>query len=268
MRACRACREFQAALGERRAGLAALAPAPPAVAGATWLSRLLAATGGSSAGGASWITGTVATKAIVVVVGAAAVAGTATAVPEVRSRPASTPRSHPAAQRAVGVRDAVSRTTQPPVLLSRVPPPRARAGHGEAATVHEPVTTVPLPKPSAGERAATAARRGAAKSASKHPHPPHPSAAPQAGKHAHPAHGSAAQPATKPHGPRKATSPAKPAHGVRAGRAGHAPPAPPGQAKTPESVPAAPAAADSKGHGPAAGTPPEHAASEHAPKTK
>jgi RNA polymerase sigma factor (sigma-70 family) len=216
VRACRSCQEFQAALAERRAGLAALAPAPPAAA--TWLGRLLAATGGSSAGGASWVAGTLATKAAVVVAAAATLAGATTAVREVTYRPASTPRSHPAAERAVGVRHVVGHAARPPVLVSPRPPSGARPGHRDATTASAPMTTVPSATPPAGERPAAPARGGKAEPAKKHPHPQHPSVA---------------QPAAKAHAQRKAAAPAKRARGEHAGGAGRARPAPPGQAKTP-----------------------------------
>ena len=254
VRACRACREFKAALAERPADLAALAPAPHAAIAATWLSRLFAATGSSSAGGASWVAGTLTTKAVGVLVATATVAGTATAVREATSHPAPTPRSHHAAERAAAAPHAGSRAAQPPSLVSSRPASGGRPSHGGATTVRAPMTTVAAAKPSAIERPATAASGGTAESAKKASHPAHPSSG---------------QPASKPHGARKAASASKHivparhpsskspasakrahgdhavrAHGERVGASSGSPrPVPPGQAKPAHAGGAKPAAA-------------------------
>ncbi|MEN3281752.1 MAG: hypothetical protein V7607_2892 [Solirubrobacteraceae bacterium] len=236
VRACRACREFEAALVERPTDLAALAPAPPAAVGAMWLSRLFAATGSSSAGGASWVGGgvaaTLATKAAVVVVAAATVGGAATAVHEATSRAGPAAHSHPAVGAAT-VRHAAGDAAKPLVIISRRAATSDLAGRGHAAAVHAPAaaaaaattTATPSAESPAGERPATAARGGRAK----------------------PSHPSTAQPAAKTHGRREAASsgehavPARPESSKRGASAkrsrgehaggGQAKAAPPGQAK-------------------------------------
>jgi RNA polymerase sigma factor (sigma-70 family) len=254
VRACRACREFEAGLAERPARLAALAPGPPAAAAATWLSRLLAATGGSSAGGASWVTGgvagTLAGKAVAVVVAAATCAGAATAVRDVAretsSRPASALRSHPSAAGAADVRRAVGRAAQPPVLSSRRPATSDQ--QGEAPAVRAPATTAPLPtQPGAGP--APAARGREAESAKKPSHLPHPSGVQSASK----AHGrrEGASPAKGEADARQKSSDrgasAKRVRGEHAGGSGQARRAPPGQAEPAHAGDAKPAhAGDAK----------------------
>jgi RNA polymerase sigma factor (sigma-70 family) len=296
MRACRACRQFEAALAERPARIAALAPAPPAAAAATWLGRLLAATGTSGAGGPSWlaggVAGTLATKAAAVVVATATVAGAATVVRDVTARPASASRSRPALARAVGARHAAGRAAQPPLVSPRRASDR-RPADGSATTAPAATASVAPAGPSAEQHPATVARGAGAESATKHAHPEHPSGAGPASKHSHP---SAARPGAR-HAAPKAPSPATRAHGERAGGAGRARPAPPGQAKNRQSGHAKPAragdakpahsdhakltpsagaapattadgdpahgpptaAGDSTVHGSAAGTPPAHA---------
>jgi RNA polymerase sigma factor (sigma-70 family) len=193
VRACRACEEFKAALAERPADLAALAPAP--AVGAMWLGRLLAAAGGSSAGG---VAGALATKTVAVVVAAATLAGTATAVREATSRSAPAPPSDRASVRVSDVHDAASRVARAPVLT---PARRATSGAPSLRTA---------------ARVAPSAKRSAVEDAEP------------AKKASHP---SAGQPASKPHGPRKAAAPPERSHGEHAGGAGHAKHAPPGHTK-------------------------------------
>jgi RNA polymerase sigma factor (sigma-70 family) len=204
VRACHACQEFKAALAERPADLGALAPAPPAAVGAIWLGRLLAAAGGSSAGG---VAGTLAVKSVAVVVAAATLAGTATAVREATSHPAPAPAADRAAARVSDVRDVGNRAARAPVLTSA-----RRATSGEAS-LSTSATMAPSAKPSAVERPATPSRGEDAEPAKKASHP------------------SAGQSASKSHGPRKAAAPDKHPHGEHAGEAGHAKPAPPGHTK-------------------------------------
>jgi RNA polymerase sigma factor (sigma-70 family) len=241
IRACRACREFEAALAERPARLAALAPAPPAAAAATWLGRLLAATGSSS--GPSWlaggVAGTLATKAAAVVVATATVAGAATVVRDVTARPASASRSHPAVARAVGARHAARRAAQPSLVSPR-PASDNPPGHVSATTAPAATPAVAPARPSAEQHPATVDAGAGAEPATKHAHPARPSGAGPASKHPHP---SAARPGTR-HGTRKAPSPGTRAHGERAGGARRARPAPPGQAKNRGSGDAKPARAD------------------------
>jgi RNA polymerase sigma factor (sigma-70 family) len=193
VRACRACQEFKAALAERPADLAALAPAP--AVGAMWLGRLLAAAGGSSAGG---VAGALATKTVAVVVAAATLAGTATAVREATSRSAPAPPSDRASVRVSDVHDAGSRVARALVLT---PARRATSSKPSLSTT---ATVAPSAKPLAV---------GDAEPAKKASHP------------------SAGQPASKSHGPRKAAAPPERSHGEHAGGAGHAKHAPPGHTK-------------------------------------
>jgi RNA polymerase sigma factor (sigma-70 family) len=204
VRACRACREFKAALAERPADLAALAPAPPVAVGAMWLGRLLAAAGGSNPGG---VAGTLAMKTAVVVVAMATLGGTATAVREATSRPASPPASDRVAARVSDVRDVGSRAASAPVLTSA-----RRATSGESA-LGTPAKVAASTKPSAVERPATPSSRVDAEPAME------------------PSHPSAGQSASTSHGPREAAAPAKRSHGEHAGGVGHAKHAPPGHTK-------------------------------------
>jgi RNA polymerase sigma factor (sigma-70 family) len=204
VRVCRACQEFEAALAERPADLAALAPAPPAAVGATWLGRLLAAAGGSSAGGAA---GTLAMKTVAVVVAAATLAGTGTAVHEAEPRSAPAPSSDRAAGRVSGVRDAGSRAARAPVITSA-----RRATRGEPS-LSTTATVAPSAKPSAVERPAAPSSGEDSEPAKTAPHP------------------SPREPAPKSHGPVKAASPGKPSRGEHAAGAGHAKHAPPGHTK-------------------------------------
>jgi RNA polymerase sigma factor (sigma-70 family) len=209
VRACHACREFKAALAECRADLGALAP--PAAVGAMWLGRLLAAAGGSSAGG---VAGTLALKTVAVVVAAATLAGTATAVREATSHPAPAPAADRAAARVSDVRDVGSRAAGAPVLTA------ARRATSGAPSLSTSATVAPSAKPSAVERPATTPSRG------EDAEPAKPASHPSAG-----------QPASKSHGPRKAPAPDKRSHGEHAGRAkqasppGHTKQAPPGHTK-------------------------------------
>ena len=232
VRACRACREFKAALAERPADLAALAPAPAAAIGAMWLGRLLAAAGGSSAGG---VTGTLATKTVAVMVAAATLAGTATAVHEAASRPAPTSLSDRAAVRSPDVRDAASRAARVPVLSW------ARPATSGGASLSTSARVAPSAKPSAVERPAT---------------PPSGEDAEPAKKASQP---SAGPPASNSHGPRKATSPPKRSHGKHAGGAGHAKHAPPGHTKEAHAGHGKPAARGRAKPAHAGGAKPAHA---------
>jgi RNA polymerase sigma factor (sigma-70 family) len=231
MRACRSCREFEIALAERPARLAALVPAPPAAAAATWLSRLLAASGGSSAGGASWLAGTLATKAAVVAVAAATAAGAATAAHEVgRDAPprrAAAVRTQPAAAPSRARAPRLRAAARPPAAVTRHRTPARRPRRHDAPAVRAPVAVAAAPPTAARPPAASHGRRTAIAS--------------------HPAHPVTPQPAAKAHGVAEAPPPTRRAH---AGRAKHAPP---GQAKrAPAGAAPAPAtpAAESNGHGP------------------
>jgi RNA polymerase sigma factor (sigma-70 family) len=201
LRACCSCRDFEAALAERPARLAALAPAPPTAAAAIWLSRLLSAFGGSGAGG---VAGTLATKTVAVVVAVATVAGTATAVREATSRPASAPRSDRAAARVSNVRDAPSRATRSPVPIALRRATSGEPAHHAAPALSTSATTAPSVRPSVVERPRKASQ---------------------------PARPPVVQPASTSHGAPKAASPAKRSRYEHAGGAGRAKPAPPGHTK-------------------------------------
>jgi RNA polymerase sigma factor (sigma-70 family) len=198
LRACCSCRDFEAALAERPARLAALAPAPPTAAAAMWLSRLLSAFGGSGAGG---VGGALATKTVAVVVAAATLAGTATAVREATSRPVPAPRSDRAAARVSNVRDAPSRAARSLAPISM----RGEPAHHSAPALSTSATTAPSARPAVVERPRKAS---------------------------HPIHPSLGQPASASHGAGKAASPAKRSRGEHAGGAGRAKPAAPGHTKS------------------------------------
>jgi RNA polymerase sigma factor (sigma-70 family) len=109
VRSCRSCRQFKAALAQRPADLAVLAPALPAAAGAALLGHLLPAAkagltsgAGTATGVGGGLAGTVATKAAIVVAATATLAGTTTAVrsvvePSRPAPPAAAPATHPRA---------------------------------------------------------------------------------------------------------------------------------------------------------------------------
>ena len=88
LRSCRACRQFKTALAQRPADLAALAPALPATAGAALLGHLLpgvkavglASSAGAGAGAGGGVAATVATKAAIIALATATVAGTGSVV--------------------------------------------------------------------------------------------------------------------------------------------------------------------------------------------
>jgi RNA polymerase sigma factor (sigma-70 family) len=94
VRSCRACRQFKTALAQRPADLAVLAPALPATAGAALLAHLLpgakaglAASAGAAGGAGGGVAATVATKAAIVLVATATLAGTGTVVRKVVTAP-------------------------------------------------------------------------------------------------------------------------------------------------------------------------------------
>jgi RNA polymerase sigma factor (sigma-70 family) len=143
VRTCRSCRQFKAALAQRRADLAVLAPALPASAGATLLGHLLpgakaslASSAGTATGVSGGLAGTVATKAAIVVAATATLAGTTTAVRTVVARsdgagpaPAKVaPARHQSAAPA-GARPVTGATTHSASLQRHVPAGTPRSTH-------------------------------------------------------------------------------------------------------------------------------------------
>jgi RNA polymerase sigma factor (sigma-70 family) len=102
LRSCRSCAAFQAALGQRPADLAALAPPLPMAAGAALLTQLLA--GAQAGAGAAAITGT---KTVAVIAVSAAMAGGAgTAATHVLRHDGATAARAPASERLDATRPA------------------------------------------------------------------------------------------------------------------------------------------------------------------
>jgi RNA polymerase sigma factor (sigma-70 family) len=131
VRACRSCREFQAALDGRPMDLAALAPVPAACA--TWLSRLLVSGGESGAGA-------VATKVAAVVAATAALAGATTAVREVTRETGRPAASAHASASAPSDRVALARasTALPTALVAPGSRERTRPRLATGAVHHRP----------------------------------------------------------------------------------------------------------------------------------
>jgi RNA polymerase sigma factor (sigma-70 family) len=174
VRSCRPCRQFKAALAQRPADLAALAPPLPAAAGAALLGHLLpgakaALTSGAAtvAGAGGGLSGTVATKAAVVLAATATLAGTTTAVTSVvePSRPATPALSN-------------ARPAQPPRAAPAHVATHGPGAHRARARRHEPVRTPPSARRSArgreGSSPGAARAAGTAKRAAAHrARPPH-----------------------------------------------------------------------------------------------
>jgi RNA polymerase sigma factor (sigma-70 family) len=135
VRSCRSCRQFKAALAQRPADLAALAPALPAATGTALLAHLLpgakagvASSAGSATGLGGGLAGTVATKAAIVVAATATLAGTTTAV-----RRSVEPSRHPAAAPA-----RLAPAPHPQAAPAQAPPAAGRATHTSSAPRREP----------------------------------------------------------------------------------------------------------------------------------
>ncbi len=211
VRSCRSCRQFKAALAQRPADLAVLAPALPAAAGAAMLGQLLGAAkagltsgAGTATGVGGGLAGTVATKAAIVVAATATLAGTTTAVrslvePSRHASPAAAPATHP-------------RT----VPASAVP---ASGGTG-ASTTHRPAPTRARQtaaghEASKGASAPHAAAAGKAKGKRAHRVPPGQS---KTAASARPGKSQAAHARPKPAKPTKAATPTKAAKPPKAAK--------------------------------------------------
>jgi RNA polymerase sigma factor (sigma-70 family) len=219
LRACRSCRQFKAALAQRPADLAALAPALPAAAGSALLAHLLpgakaglaSGTGTAAAAGGS-LSATVATKAAIVVLATGTLAGTTTAVRSVvapshhrapapahvvpaassHTSPASaagaghtTPRQRPAPEHAARTKHKVKRGHKAAPGQSHAAdaggPGKSEAAPGHLKAAKTPATPVKRVKPAKPVKAAKPSK--AARPAKTHPpHPVHPSASTPAGK--------------------------------------------------------------------------------------
>jgi RNA polymerase sigma factor (sigma-70 family) len=272
VRSCGACREFKAALAQRPADLALLAPALPSAAGAALLAQLLpgaaagvtstaGAAGGvaASAGGAATagvagggVAATVATKVAIVAVAAATLGGVGTVVRDAAKPQDPSTRPDTAAPATAAPRPVSTPASTRPAALGGV---AGSTGRGAPAT--------------AGGSAA--AHHGATKLAG--------SRGKHSGQAAHAAHGPAAttgralgqakRQAAPAHGRRAATKPAK-AHPAKAHPAKRAP-AKRSTATSHRAHPSHPATpAPTKPHAPVAGsqvpgvpaaTPPSPAAS-------
>jgi RNA polymerase sigma factor (sigma-70 family) len=259
VRACRACRQFKAALAQRKADLAVLAPALPASAGAALLGHLLPGAKASLASGAGTATGvsgglagTVATKAAIVVAATATLAGTTTTVRSVvershGSRPAPThvaPARHRSAAPATAAPTTGAGAHPSPPLHARAPAPthRSTPSHATGAPARQAAGTSHATKAQHGHgqqlgksHAAGSTGRGNSQSAPGHTKqgkPAKPSKAakaqptravhsPAAGRHA----GSSPAAASAHHG---AATPAVPAPAAAAGGAAADSVTPPG----------------------------------------
>jgi RNA polymerase sigma factor (sigma-70 family) len=140
VRSCRSCRQFKAALVQRPADLAALAPALPATAGAALLSHLLpgakaglASGAGTAAGAGGGMAVTVATKAAIVAIATATLAGTGTVVRDAVTAPDRAARPGMAAPSAPRTRT-ISATGSAPASLRPAAPASLRPAAPAAVT--------------------------------------------------------------------------------------------------------------------------------------
>jgi RNA polymerase sigma factor (sigma-70 family) len=241
VRSCRACRQFKTALAQRPADLAVLAPALPATAGTALLAHLLpgakaglAASAGAAGGAGGGVAATVATKAAIVLVATATLAGTGTVVREVvtapdrgarpavvappaaRARPVSTPASlRPGAR--TGPAGSVGRGSdhpQAPVDGHGSPPSQRTKRKAAPGTGAVPAQASQNPAGAKGQ-ANGQAKRQAAASHGRH-------AVPKTAR-THPVHPDAGRPPAAPASKARPTHPEHPA--TPAAPAAHAEPA-------------------------------------------
>jgi RNA polymerase sigma factor (sigma-70 family) len=209
LRACRSCRQFKAALAQRPADLAALAPALPAAAGTALLAHLLpgakaglASGAGTATAAGGGLSATVATKAAIVVLATGTLAGTTTAVRSVvapshhrapapahvapaassHTAPASaaaghtTPRQRPAPEHAPGTKHEGKRAHKASPGRSHAAAGSSR-GKSEAAPGHLKAAKTPAAPVKRVKPVKPAKPSKRAKPAKTHrPHPVHPSA--------------------------------------------------------------------------------------------
>jgi RNA polymerase sigma factor (sigma-70 family) len=263
VRSCRACRQFKTALAQRPADLAALAPALPATAGAALLAHLLpgakaglAASAGAAGGAGGGVAATVATKAAVVLVATATLAGTGTVVrdavmaPDRDARPAAVapaaPRTRPATAPAPprpAVSNRLAGSASPDRGRSHATEDRHPAGPSRSVQAKAPPATGAPPardsqqRPGAkGQAVAQAKRQSAAAPGHR--------ALPKAAK-SHPVHPHAGRPPAAPASKAKPAPPQRPAVAATPGPAaqpsGAQDPGPPG-GSTPPGNPGAHAA--------------------------
>jgi RNA polymerase sigma factor (sigma-70 family) len=258
VRSCRACRQFGAALAQRPADLAVLAPALPSAAGAALLAQLLpgaaasvTSTAGAAGGATAGVTGgviggaagggvasTVATKVAIVALAATTLGGVGTVVRDAARPQEPRARHDVAAPAAAGPRPASTPASSRPAALgaaagSAAVGPPATAGRSTAAHRHA--------TKAAGSRGK---RAGQATHAAQGPPATTGRALGQAKRQAAPAHGRlpAAKPAKSHRAHPTKAHPAKPAPAPRATAKSH---------RAQPSHPATPAASQ----GPAAATP-------------
>jgi RNA polymerase sigma factor (sigma-70 family) len=283
VRSCRACREFGAALAQRPADLALLAPALPSAAGAALLAQLLpgatasvtqaaGVVGGATAGAGGAVTAgvagggvaaTVATKVAIVAVAAATLGGVGTVVRDATKSHGPSTRPDIAAPATAAPRPVSTPASTRPATLGAA---AGSAGRGAPATAGGSVAAhhgATKPAGSRGKHAGQAARAAHGRPATTG------RALGQAKRQAAPAHGrrAAAKPA-KAH-------PAKRAPGLRTTRKSH--PAHPSHPATPAAskphapvagsqAPGAPAATPPAADASADATPPGNSGAAHAAK--
>ncbi len=168
VRSCRACRQFKTALAQRPADLAALAPALPPTAGAALLAHLLpgakaglasSASAGTAAGAGGGLVATVATKAAIVAVATATIAGTGTVVHNTVTARDPAPRPAATAPAGSAARPASAPASAHPATAGR-PSGSVGGGHGRSPAAADRHVSAPSQSaqgkslPAAGEQAA------------------------------------------------------------------------------------------------------------------
>jgi RNA polymerase sigma factor (sigma-70 family) len=168
VRSCRACRTFKAALAQRPADLAALAPALPAAGAGALLAHLLpgakaglASGAGAAAGGGGGVAATIATKATIVAVATVTLAGTGSVVRHAVTTPDGSARSTSAAASTAHTRPIAAPASLRPAAAAPIAGSTRRDRGRTAAAVDRRHS-----KPSRG--AAAKAATGAAQTAHGH----------------------------------------------------------------------------------------------------
>jgi RNA polymerase sigma factor (sigma-70 family) len=162
VRSCRACRQFKTALAQRPADLAALAPALPTAGAAALLAHLLPgakaslASAGTAAGTGGGVVATVATKAAIVAVAAATVAGAGTVVRDDVTARDRAPRPPATAPPTSGTRTASAPAPGHPAAAGH--PGGAPARRSASADRHASRPSRPAPATSAPAARALAAQ--------------------------------------------------------------------------------------------------------------
>jgi RNA polymerase sigma factor (sigma-70 family) len=149
VRSCRPCRTFKAALAQRPADLAALAPALPTSAGAAVLAHLLpgakaglASSAGTVAGAGGGVAATVAGKVAIVAAATATLAGTGTVVRDAVTAPQRSTQPAPAAPAAVRARPISAPASLRPAARAPIAA-GARSDRGHAQTTADRGSSAP-----------------------------------------------------------------------------------------------------------------------------